>query len=378
MQLQPYEVSLLKKLKNLQDAILQNGIDAILITNIVNVQYLSGFTGSSGEIILTPTSAYLVVDGRYFQQAGDETHGFELIKRIKLLPDTLKDFFFPQHDIRRLGVEADHLSYHQYQVFANHLEFLQLIPTTGMIIRQRCIKSPEEVQKIRIACEIASKVYNKILPMIKPGISEIDLLCELEYQIKKSNGQVAFEPIIASGIRSSLPHARASNKIIQDRDPILIDWGVRYEGYHCDITRVIIPDGVSPEFQNMYQAVKQTHSQVIGMLKPGVRFEEMNEAGKNILSQFGYGDFWLHKIGHGIGLEVHERLGSDDEVVLSSGMVITIEPGAYIPQLGGARVEDTVLITDNGCEVLSGGLVPYQYEIACSVTSTFNRRIETK
>ncbi len=347
------------RLKNLQDILLQKGMDAILITNIVNVRYLSGFTGSSGEIILTPASAYLVVDGRYFQQAGDETNGFELIKRTELLPKTLKDFFSPQDNIRRLGIEADHLSYHQYEVFAKHLEFLQLIPTTGMVVEQRCIKSPEEVQKIKTACKIAFEVYNKILPMVKPGISEIDLLCEIEYQTKKSNGQVAFEPIIASGIRSSLPHARASSRVIQDREPILIDWGVGYEGYHCDITRVIVPDGVLPKFQDMYRAVKETHSQVIRMLKPGIRFEEINEAGKNILTQFGYGDFWLHKIGHGIGLEVHEKLSNEDDAILMPNMVITIEPGAYIPQIGGVRVEDTVLITDDGCEVLSKEIVSH-------------------
>ncbi|MFH1859782.1 MAG: Xaa-Pro peptidase family protein [bacterium] len=354
MQAQQYEISRIKKL---QDVLRQKGMDALLITNIINVRYLSGFTGSSGEIILTPGAAYLVVDGRYFQQAEDETCGFELIRCTGPLPDTMKEFFLHKQDIRSLGVEADHLSYHQYQVFAKHLEFLQLIPTTGMILGKRCIKSPEEIQKIRIACRIASTVYEKILPIIKPGISEIDLLCELEYQTKKSNGQVAFEPIIASGLRSSLPHARASNRIIQAQEPILIDWGARYEGYNCDITRVIIPDGVSPEFKDMYQAVKETQVRVIEMLKPGIRFEEINEAGRNILAQFGYGDFWLHKIGHGIGLEVHEGLTSDDgEAILMPGMVMTIEPGAYISQLGGARVEDTVLITDDGCEVLSEGI----------------------
>lgn len=353
MQSQPYEIS---RIKNLQDTLLQRGMDALLITNIINVRYLSGFTGSSGEVILTPGCKYLVVDGRYFQQAEDETCGFELIRCTGPLPNTLKEFFSPKHDIRRLGIEADHLSYHQYQVFANHLEFLQLIPTMGILIEQRCIKSPEEIQKIKTACEIASVVYEKILPIIKHGISEIDLLCELEYQIKKSNGQVAFEPIIASGLRSSLPHARASNRIIQTGDPILIDWGVRYEGYNCDITRVIIPDGVSLEFQNMYQAVKETQARIIGMLKPGIRFEEINEAAKNILAQLGYNDFWLHKIGHGIGLEVHEGLTGDGEATLMSGMVITIEPGAYISHLGGARVEDTVLITNDGCEVLTEGI----------------------
>lgn len=353
MNAQPYEVS---RLKNLQDTLLQKGMDALLVTNMINIRYLSGFTGSSGEIILTPVKAYLVVDGRYFQQAGDETNGFELIRRTEPLPKTLKDFFFLQHAIHRLGVEADHLSYHQYQVFAEHLEFLQLIPTTRMIMEQRCIKSPEEVQKIRIACEIASKIYNKILPMIRSGISEIDLLCELEYQTKKNKGQVAFEPIIASGIRSSLPHARASNRIIQDKEAILIDFGVGYEGYNCDITRVIVPNDVSTDVQDMYRAVKETQSQVIRMLKPGIRFEEINDAGKNILAQFGYSDFWLHKIGHGIGMEVHESLASDGETILMPGMVITIEPGAYIPQIGGARVEDVVLITNNGCEVLSKGI----------------------
>jgi Xaa-Pro aminopeptidase len=352
MQAQQYE---LLRLKNLQDTLLQKDMDALLITNIINVRYLSGFTGSSSEIILTPVNAYLVVDGRYFQQASEETCGFELIRRIKPLITTLKEFFLSTHDIRKLGIEADHLSYSQYQVFAKHLEFLQLIPTTGMIIEQRCIKSPEEVQKIKTACEIASKVYSKILPIIQPGISEIDLLCELEYQIKKNNGQVAFEPIIASGIRSSLPHARASNRIIQAKEPILIDWGVCYEGYHCDITRVIVPDDVPSEYQNMYRSVKETQVQAIRMLKPGIKFEEVNEASKNLLAQFGYNN-WLHKVGHGIGLEVHEVLAGDDEVILMPGMVITIEPGAYIPQISGARVEDTVLITDNGCEVLSRGI----------------------
>ncbi|MBI4753009.1 M24 family metallopeptidase, partial [Candidatus Desantisbacteria bacterium] len=291
------------------------------------------------------------------------TIGFELIRSKVPRSETLNDFFINKYDIRRLGIEAENLTYHQYQVLKEKLDFLQLIPTEKIILELRCIKSYDEIRKIRMACKIAQQAYNELLPLIKPGVSEIDLLCELEYKIKKNKGQVAFEPIIASGIRSSLPHARASNRVIQPQEPILIDWGVGYEGYNCDITRMIVPDDVSREIQDMYRSVKETQVRVIRMLKPGIKFDEINEAGKNILTQFGYGDFWMHKIGHGIGLEVHEGLAvgqthrsaptGDDEAGLMSGMVMTIEPGAYIPQLGGARVEDAVLITDEGCEVLT-------------------------
>ncbi|MFH1096308.1 MAG: Xaa-Pro peptidase family protein [Candidatus Desantisbacteria bacterium] len=361
MQSEPQEVS---RVKCLQDILLQKGMDAFLITDIVNVRYLSGFTGSSGEIILTPLAAYFITDGRYIQQAEEEITGqthrsaptFELIRSKEPLSETLNNFFVNKYNIRRLGIEAENLTYHQYQVLSEKLDFLQLVPTEKMILELRRIKSDDEIQKIRMACKIAHQVFNELLPMIKPGISEIDLLCELEYKIKKNGGQVAFEPIIASGVRSSLPHARASSRVIQAQEPVLIDWGVGYEGYNCDITRMIVPDDVSCKFQEMYHAVKETQVRVIKMLKPGIKFDEINEAGKNILTQFGYGDFWSHKIGHGIGLEVHEGLGGNGEAVLMSGMVMTIEPGAYIPQMGGARVEDTVLITDDGCEVLTVGI----------------------
>jgi len=354
VQSQSQEVS---RIKYLQDILLQKGMDAFLITDINNVRYLSGFTGSSGEIILTPLAAYFVTDGRYIQQAEEEITGFELIRSKVPLSETLNDFFINKYNIRRLGIETENLTYHQYQVLGEKLDFLQLVPTEKIILELRRIKSCDEIQKIRMACKIAQQAYSELLPLIKPGVSEIDLLCELEYKIKKNKGQVAFEPIIASGIRSSQPHARASNRIIQPQEPILIDWGVCYEGYNCDITRMIVPDDVSGEIQDMYRSVKETQVRVIRMLKPGIKFDEINEAGKTILTQFGYEDFWMHKIGHGIGLEVHEGLvADDDEAGLISGMVMTIEPGAYIPQMGGARVEDTVLITDDGCEVLSGGI----------------------
>ena len=187
MQSQSQEVS---RIKYLQDILLQKGMDAFLITDINNVRYLSGFTGSSGEIILTPLAEYFVTDGRYIQQAEEEITGFELIRSKVPLSETLNDFFINKYNIRRLGIETENLTYHQYQVLGEKLDFLQLVPTEKIILELRRIKSCDEIQKIRMACKIAQQAYSELLPLIKPGVSEIDLLCELEYKIKKNNPKV--------------------------------------------------------------------------------------------------------------------------------------------------------------------------------------------
>ncbi|MEW6097078.1 MAG: Xaa-Pro peptidase family protein [bacterium] len=343
------------RIKKLQKALSRKKLDGLLVSNITNVQYLTGFTGSSADLLLTSNKLYFITDSRYIEQAQKEvSNGFEFIKEEKGLVKTLKKILGKQ-GLKNLGLETDCLTYNQYQEFLKELLFVELIPTDGLIMKLRLIKDKDEIHKIKHACQIAEDAFRVLLPFIKDGISEHDLAIELEYLIKKKGGEVAFDTIVISGQRSSLPHGRPANKKLEIGDFILFDFGAKYKGYNCDLTRTLILGKPTHRQELVYKTVKRTKDKVLDNLRGGIKFAQLDKIAREEIAKNGLKRFFGHNLGHGVGLEVHEmpHISSSNRSITKSGMVLTIEPGIYIPSFGGVRIEDTVLITDNGYTVLS-------------------------
>lgn len=343
------------RIKKLQKILSRKKLDGLLVSNITNVRYLTGFTGSSADLLLTPKNIYFITDSRYIEQAQNEvSNSFEFVKEEKGLVKTLKKLLSKQK-IKNLGLETDYLTYDQYQELFQKLPFLELVPTSGIISKLRLIKNEDEIKKIHQACRIAEDAFKTLLPFIKEGISEQDIAIELEFLIKAKGGEVAFDVIVISGQRSSLPHGKPSNKKLTLGDFIIFDFGVKFKGYNCDLTRTLIIGNPSYRQRLIYKTVKNTQVETLENLRCGMKFGQVDKIAREKISKNGLKRFFRHNLGHGVGLEVHElpHISSSNKTKIRPGMVITIEPGAYIPSFGGVRIEDTVLITDAGHKVLS-------------------------
>lgn len=345
----------MSRIKKLQKVLSRKKLDGLLVSNIINVQYLTGFSGSSADLLLTPKNLYFITDSRYLEQAQKEvSNGFNLIKEEKGLIKTLKKIL-EKESLQNLGLEADYLTYHQYQEFLQKISFLELVPTEGIVTKLRLIKDEDEIVRIKHACQIAQDAFNTLLPFIKDGISEHDLAIELEYLIKKKGGEIAFETIVTSGQQSSLPHGKPSNKKLAKGDFIMFDFGAKFKGYNCDLTRTLILGNPTHRQKLVYNTVKNAQAETLENLRGGIKFFQLDKITREKIGKSGLKRFFGHSLGHGIGLEVHEepKISSSNKKMIKSGMVITIEPGVYIPSFGGVRIEDTVLVTDNGHKVLS-------------------------
>ncbi|MDI6734670.1 MAG: Xaa-Pro peptidase family protein [bacterium] len=343
------------RINKLQKILSRKKLDGLLISNIINVQYLSGFTGSSADVLLTAKENYFITDSRYLEQTQKEIkNGFVLVREEKGLIKTLKKLLQKQ-GLKNLGLETNSLTYDQYQELLNELSFIELIPTYGLVQKLRLIKDEDEIHKIKHACQIAEDAFKVLLPFIKEGLSEHDLAIELEYLIKKKGGEIAFETIVLSGRHSSLPHGKPSHKKLALGDFILFDWGAKYKGYNCDLSRTLLLGNPTHRQKLVYSTVKNAQEEALENLNPGIKFAQLNKIATERIGKNGLKRFFRHSLGHGVGLEVHElpKIGHSSKGTLKSGMVITIEPGVYIPSFGGVRIEDTVLITDKGHKVLT-------------------------
>lgn len=343
------------RINKLQTILSKKKLDGLLVSNIANVQYLSGFTGSSADILVTSKKLYFVTDSRYIEQVQKEiSSNFEIVKEEKGLVKTLKKLL-EKARLKNLGLETDYITYYQYQQLLKKLSFIELIPTEGLVMKLRLIKDKSEIQKIKHACQIAEDAFRVLLPFIKDGISECDLAIELEYLIKKKGGEIAFETIVLSGWRTSLPHGRPSHKKLAIGDFIIFDFGAKYRSYNCDLTRTLILGQPTHRQKLIYKTVRNAQNEALENLKSGIKFSELDKIAREKITTKGLKRFFNHNLGHGIGLEVHELpdISASNKNMIKSGMVITIEPGIYIPSFGGARIEDTVLVTDDGHKVLS-------------------------
>lgn len=340
----------LNKLRRLIDEL---QLDAFLVTKPENRLYFSGFTGTSGMLYTTRDQAILLTDARYVEQAGKQAPHCEIVQHGSRAMDKLKEVII-QSKCKSVGFENNHLTVKQYGEIALQTEDIEWKGHSLDGLRR--VKDATEVDLLRRAAALADAAFQHVLPLIKPGIAEKDIALELDFFMRRSGAEKnAFDFIVASGTRSSLPHGVASEKILQAGDLVTLDFGCVYEHYCSDITRTFALGNVDPQLTHIYGVVRQAQQVALQALRPGLKGSEADKVARDVIIAHGYGQYFGHGLGHGVGLAIHEepRLAPSDDTVLEPGMVVTVEPGIYIPGLGGVRIEDTVLITTDGCERLT-------------------------
>ena len=346
--------------KNLASAARQAGLDALLVTHLANVRYLCGFTGTAGALLLQVSGRgqklTFYTDGRYTQQAHEEVQGAKIVIGKKAaLAEACEGA--RKAGVGTLGFDADQLSYSSYKELGQKLRGrARLKPAAGLVERLRVIKDADEISQIRASVLLAASLFQTALAVIKPGVAETQVAGELELQARRAGAEkMSFDTIVAAGVRSALPHGRASAQLIPPAGFIILDYGVILAGYCSDMTRTVHTGAVSRGHRRMYDAVREAQLASIAAVRPGAETGEVDRAGREILKKAGYDSFFTHSTGHGVGIEVHEppRLARGQTQKLVPGMVITIEPGIYIPDEGGVRIEDMVLVTESGHEVLT-------------------------
>ncbi len=343
------------KLKKVREKLYKLKIDAILINHLPNIRYLTGFSGSSALCLVSKTDAILITDFRYKEQVKIQ------VKHFKKFISIGKTFFEIAREknifngLEKVGFESEHLPFSTFKELRGKFKNIKFIPTKDFIEEISSVKTQSEIENIKQAIKISEKVFNEILNIIKPGVAEIDIAAEISYLHRKFGAERdAFEIIVASGWRSALPHGVASEKKLKKGELVVIDFGCVYNGYHSDITRTIAIGKISNEKKKIYQIVLDAQTIAIENAKAGLKANELDSIARNYIKQKGYGRFFGHSLGHGIGTEIHTlpRISPKSTYILKNGNVITIEPGIYIPNLGGVRIEDDILINST-VEVLT-------------------------
>ncbi len=331
--------------------------DAFLVSNEINVTYLTGFTGDSSSLLVKPTGQTMLSDGRYKEQLEEECPG--LAVEIKSPAEKPIDFFthvVAESGATRIAVEADQLTVAQLSQFKKHLPDVEWIETSGVIVGQRMIKDAEEIEILRSAVRINERALESILAKLGLDWTEQEIAYELESTIRRLGATgFSFEPIIGAGPGGAKPHYRSTQTVIGDYSTLLVDWGTKLGGYASDMTRSFHFGKPPARFLSAYEAVLESQLAAIDAIRPGVDASKVDEAARNVLKKAGLDEYFVHGLGHGVGLEIHEmpRLSAVSEDVLAPGMVITVEPGVYFGGEFGIRIEDDVLVTETGHEVLS-------------------------
>lgn len=333
------------------------GIDALYVSNIVNVRYLTGFTGSTAMLFVTRDNAHVYVDSRYWLQAESQVTGAEVVRcGVTVANEALEAAAALPFD--RLGYEAGNLTVSALDKLIAKLPTKQLVKTDGLVENLRLVKDASEVAAVQEACALTDALFTEILGFIKPGVREVDIAMELEYRMRKRGAQeVGFASIIASGANGAKPHAGASDKTVETGDFVTLDFGARLNGYNSDITRTVGVGAVSDEQRSVYDVVLKAQEAAVAALRPGITCVNADKVARDIITEAGYGEHFGHGLGHSLGLDVHDgaRLSPvvDPELVVQAGEIWTIEPGIYIPGWCGVRIEDDVLVTTDGPVVLT-------------------------
>lgn len=343
----------MNRLSNLQRILKEEKLDALLVTNPYNLRYISNFTGTTGLALITQEEAFFVTDFRYTQQAADQAEGFEIIRNVGPIFAEVKKIV-EKKSIDLLGFEDAYVSFRNYDELEDMLD-CDLVPASGMIEELREVKDESEIAAIKKACEIADAGFQYILDYLKPGVSEIEIANRLDFYMRELGATgVSFDTIVASGYRSAMPHGVASHKLIEKGDFVTLDYGCYYNGYVSDMTRTVAVGEPKPQLKEIYQIVLEAQLKVNAEVKPGLSGIEVDSIARDLISSYGYGEHFGHSNGHGIGLEIHEGPNTSQKAPkrLVKGNVITNEPGIYLEGIGGVRIEDDLLITETGNEVL--------------------------
>ncbi|MGI5839018.1 MAG: M24 family metallopeptidase [bacterium] len=343
------------RIANLRSRFAAVGVDGMLITRPENRAYLSGFSGSSGWLVVTVEKAYLLTDFRYTEQAGQEAPECTVVQHGRRIADTLREILRDEGS-RRIGFEKDFVTYEQYETLRDKLPFAETVPLAGTVEELRMVKDTAELEMIAAAVGIADQAHAAILKYLRPGLTEKAVAVELEHRMKLLGSERnSFAPIVATGPRSSLPHGQPTERFLGRGEAVKMDFGAVYGGYCSDLTRTVYLGEVSARQKEIYAIVLAAQLAAIAAVKPGVRGCDVDAVARKIISDAGYGENFGHGLGHSVGRYIHEnpRLAPGSEAVLAPGNVVTIEPGIYIPGWGGVRIEDMVVITETGCRVLT-------------------------
>ncbi|WP_058485248.1 M24 family metallopeptidase [Defluviitalea phaphyphila] len=344
-----------ERLKKIKDQFEDLKIDAILIQNPINRKYISGFTGSSGILYISKNSSILFTDFRYIEQATKQAPDFKIINYMsKGLYEEINELI-KKENIKILGFEGEHVSFSQYKQYTDKLN-TSIIPIYNVVEKLRMIKNDIEINYIKEAAKIADKAFNHILSFLKPGITEKEIALELEYFMKKNGASdLSFSTIVASGAFSSLPHAVPRDKKLENGDFVVMDFGCIYKEYCSDMTRTVVIGKASDKHKKIYETVLTAQMLSLDGIRPFKQGKEIDKIARDYISSKGYGEYFGHGLGHAVGMEVHEspRFSINEEELIKPGMVMTVEPGIYIPEFGGVRIEDLVVITQEGIDNLT-------------------------
>ncbi|MBL4951440.1 Xaa-Pro peptidase family protein [Neobacillus sp. OS1-32] len=344
----------MEKLAKLRKAFGEQGIDGLLITSPYNRRYISNFTGTAGVVLISLDQAQFITDFRYIGQASKQCEGFEIIRFSDTIPKEIAHQV-KKLGIKRLGFEEDYLTYSLFKVYEKEVK-AELVPISGLVEKLRLIKTDAEIKILKEAADIADAAFKHIVDFIRPGKTEMEVSNELEFFMRKAGAtSSSFDTIVASGVRSALPHGVATDKVIEKGDMVTLDYGAYYKGYVSDITRTVAVGEPDSRLKEIYQIVLDAQLRGLDGFKPGLTGKEADALTRDYITEKGFGDNYGHSTGHGIGLEVHEgpAVSAKSDIVLEPGMVVTCEPGIYVPGLGGVRIEDDTLITKDHNEVLT-------------------------
>lgn len=346
----------MKKLKRFRDRLSEMGERCALLTNMDNVRWVTGFTGSSAIVLTNLEAGVFITDSRYDQQAREQVPDIDII--IYSNPQTMAQSAAEQ--ARRLGmdsvaIESEHMSVASFKNYEKEFGDIALNPVEGLAGPLRMTKSSDEIDKIKVACALADACYEHALRMVQVGVAEYDIALDIEFYFRRNKAELAFSPIVVSGERSARPHGVPSEKKLEKGDFVTMDFGAKLDGYCSDLTRTVVVGEASDRHREVYDAVLQSQIAAIKAIKPGMKASEVDAVSRDLLASQGLAEYFGHGLGHGLGSVVHDvgRMGPTSTDSIEVGQVWTIEPGVYIPNFGGVRIEDDVVVTESGCEVLT-------------------------
>jgi Xaa-Pro aminopeptidase len=345
------------RLDRLRERLVAAGCDSLLVTHLTNVRYLTGFTGSAGMLLVTPDGAILLTDGRYATQSAQQltTAGVAAEIEIGNVPRQHEVLAKACARLGRLGLESAHVSWAQREVFASLLE-ADLVPLEGTVEELRRVKDAGELARIEAAAAVADRALAGTLPMLRDLPTERDFALELDFTMRRLGADdVSFETIVASGPNGAKPHARPSTRRVEEGELVVLDFGALVDGYHSDMTRTVSVGDPAPERLRMVEVVAASQAAGVAAVRAGASAFDVDATCRAVIAEAGWGDAFLHGTGHGVGLDIHEFpiIGTTATATLEAGYVVTVEPGVYLPETGGVRIEDSVVVTADGCRPLT-------------------------
>ncbi|MCP4434953.1 MAG: aminopeptidase P family protein [Actinomycetia bacterium] len=345
------------RIERLRGALDDAGVDAVVVSELTNVRYLTGFTGSSAMVLVAPDRVLFVTDGRYTTQSEQQLSDSGVVAEIEISTAAPElTIAGAASGIDRLGLEADSISWSAQRRWADELFDGDLVPTVGLVEDLRLVKDPGEAARIRAACAIADEALGSVRDRLADRPTERDFALELEAAMMRLGADdLSFETIVAAGPNGARPHHSPSGRQVAEGDLVVIDFGALLDGYHSDMTRAVAVGDVGDERRRMLDVVAESQRAGVEAVAAGVEAVEVDRVCRDVIEDAGWGDAFLHGTGHGVGLDIHEepRVSSRSTATLEVGHVVTVEPGVYLPDLGGVRIEDTVLVTEGGCERLT-------------------------